>query len=96
MAFELPQDEKAQISILPLNKLGQYQAVEGVSYSSSDESIAIVDQTGLVTPLAQGEVTFAIRADAQLGAGEIILEEHLAAVVVPARAVALQASIALV
>jgi hypothetical protein len=91
--FQLPNDSTANIVLAPQSAKGKAEAVENVTYVSSDEAILTVDASGLVTPVANGVATVTITADADLTSGIQNLVEPIEIAVIEPQAVALNPSL---
>lgn len=94
--FLLPDDRTAQIKLAPVNLKGVAEPVENVEYVSSDVAIATVDASGIITPVAHGNVTISVTADAQIGDGVSTLVDVIEIQVASSQAVKLDATVALI
>lgn len=94
--FILPDDKTAQISVSAVDIKGFSAPIENIVYSSSDDTMATVDQNGLVVPNSIGDVSINAIADAEIGPGITQIGGILDITIMPSQAVALSLSAVLV
>lgn len=92
MAITLRDDFILPLVVSGADAKGFAAPVEGVTYSSSDETIATVDANGVVTPVAPGTAQVTVKADAEIGDGEVDLVGTVDVEVVAGQAVTLAVS----
>ena len=87
--FILPDDRTAAVVVAAKDAKGFDAAVEGVTFSSSDETVVAVDAAGVITPVGLGTATVNVTADALIGEGTANLVGLLEVQVVAGQAVSL-------
>jgi uncharacterized radical SAM superfamily protein len=87
--FLLPDDKTATVVVSAVDAKGFTAQVEGVEFSSSDETIVTVDSAGVMTPVGIGSATINVVADALIGEGVEALVGLLEVTTVAGKAVSL-------
>jgi hypothetical protein len=96
MAFLLPDDRLASITVTGTDAKGNPARVENVTFVSSNDAVATVDTNGLITPAATGDAQIQVTADALIGEDEAILTGILDVTVIAGQAVNLTINASLV
>lgn len=91
MSFKLTAVQKVTVSAQGIDAKGNPTAIEGLTVTSSDPSVATVEEVDgafVITAVAPGTTQIDATADAQIGEGEKLLQaEPVTLEVIPAEAV---------